>query len=163
VEALAGLPPDTSLRVVGWGDRAHLGALERLAERRGLAERVAFERAGRHELREVYAAADAVLFPVRWEEPWGLVPLEAMAVGRPVIASGRGGSGEYLRDGHNSLLFDRDDGPGPLAAAVERLAAEPALRERLRSGGFETTGRLSEQAFNETVERELERARSGLR
>ena len=60
-----------------------------------------------------------VLFPVRWEEPWGLVPLEAMAVGTPVVASGRGGSAEYLRDGENCLLFD-----------VERRAAGRLARGR---------------------------------
>ena len=50
-----------------------------------------------------------VVFPVRWEEPWGLVPIEAMARGRPVVATGRGGSGEYLRDGENCVLFEADD------------------------------------------------------
>ena len=55
----------------------------------------------RAELRDVYAAADVVVFPVQWNEPWGLVPLEAMSVGRPVVASGTGGSAEYLRDGEN--------------------------------------------------------------
>ncbi len=51
------------------------------------------------------AAADALLFPVQWEEPWGLVPLEAMASGTPVVATGTGGSGEYLRDGDNCLVY----------------------------------------------------------
>ena len=45
------------------------------------------------ELPALYAAADAVLFPVLWQEPWGLVPLEAMAVGT-VMRQGQGGSGE---------------------------------------------------------------------
>src|SRR4051812_2581343 len=48
--------------------------------------------AARDAVRDAYAAANAVLFPVTWPEPFGLVPLEAMAVGRPVIATGTGGS-----------------------------------------------------------------------
>ena len=84
-----------------------------------------------------YARADAVLFPTEWSEPWGLVPLEAMAVGRPVVATGTGGSGEYLRDGVNALLVPPADPPA-LRAAVERLAADPDLRVRLRVGGLAT-------------------------
>jgi glycosyltransferase involved in cell wall biosynthesis len=74
---------------------------------------------------------------VRWREPWGVVPLEAMGVGRPVVATGRGGSGEYLRDGDNALLFDAED-PEALAHQITRLANDDALRERLRAGGLQT-------------------------
>ena len=84
-----------------------------------------------------YGRADAVLFPVEWAEPWGLVPLEAMAVGRPVIATGTGGSAEYLRDGENCLLVE-PAAPDQLRAAVARLASEPGLRARLREGGLAT-------------------------
>jgi glycosyltransferase involved in cell wall biosynthesis len=83
------------------------------------------------------------------------VPLEAMTVGTPVVASGRGGSGEYLRDGENCLLFDVDSGAPGLAAAVERLAADEELRARLRAGGFETSARIGEDAWFEAVERLL--------
>src|SRR3712207_7411597 len=55
-----------------------------------------------------------------WLEPWGLVPLEAMAVGTPVVASGRGGSGEYLRHGENCLIADVEGGSSEVAAAVDR-------------------------------------------
>jgi len=96
-----------------------------------------------------YARGDAVLFPVEWDEPWGLVPLEAMAVGRPVVATGRGGSGEYLRHEENCLLFEAGDSAG-LRAAVERLAGDPALRERLRQGGFATA---REHTLSRFVER----------
>jgi glycosyltransferase involved in cell wall biosynthesis len=104
----------------------------------------------RAQLSEAYAVADVVLFPVIWEEPWGLVPLEAMGLGRPVIATGRGGSGEYLRDGENSLLVPAGD-PEAIAAAVRRLADSPELRARLREGGLLTTRRFTEAAFNEAV------------
>ena len=97
-----------------------------------------------------YAAADAILFPVEWPEPWGLVPLEAMSVGRPVIATGTGGSGEYLVDGENCLLFPPGDAEA-LAGSVRRLAADRDLRARLREGGFATAARYPEEAFERAV------------
>jgi glycosyltransferase involved in cell wall biosynthesis len=150
---VAALPhlPEASLTVVGGGDPAYRDELAALAVRAGVSDRVRFERASRAELPGAYAAADAVLFPVRWEEPWGLVPLEAMAVGRPVVASGRGGSGEYLEDGVNCLIADPDEGPSAIAAALERLAADPELRETLREGGRRTAERFSRDAFDEAI------------
>jgi glycosyltransferase involved in cell wall biosynthesis len=115
---------------------------------------------GQRERSEIFAAygeADVVVFPVRWEEPWGLVPLEAMARGRPVVATGRGGSAEYLRDGENCVLFDADD-VEQLAEAVRRLASDEELRLRLRERGLETAAQHTESRLNKAVERELEEA-----
>jgi glycosyltransferase involved in cell wall biosynthesis len=108
----------------------------------------------RGDLMAAYSEADAVVFPVRWREPWGLVPLESMARGRPVVATGRGGSGEYLRDGENCVLFEADD-PRELAEALGRLAADPGLRGRLREGGIDTAARYTEPIFNAAVEKAL--------
>ena len=120
IEAVALLPDGATLAVVGGGDAAHLAELRQLASERGVADRVTFTSSERDRLRDVYADADVVLFPVRWEEPWGLVPLEAMAVGTPVVASGRGGSAEFLRERENCLIFDPDQGGEALAAADPR-------------------------------------------
>jgi glycosyltransferase involved in cell wall biosynthesis len=117
----------------------------------GLGSDVTFELLPRDRVAAAYAEADAVLFPVIWAEPWGLVPLEAMSVGRPVVATGTGGSGEYLRDGENCLLFEPHDDPGALAAAVRRLSEDEALRRRLREGGFETARSHTERRFNEAI------------
>jgi glycosyltransferase involved in cell wall biosynthesis len=155
IEGLARLGRQAGLAIDGAGDERHRAELERLAGRLGVARRVRFDLSPRERVPAAYAAADAVVFPVRWNEPWGLVPLEAMAIGRPVLATGAGGSGEYLRDGHNCLLFEPGDAAG-LAAAVERLAAEPELRERLRTGGFETAARFGERPFNARIEAVLE-------
>jgi glycosyltransferase involved in cell wall biosynthesis len=87
---------------------------------------------------------------VTWDEPWGLVPIEAMAHGVPVVATGRGGSAEYLRDGDNALLHPPGD-VAALARALRRLADEPELRERLRAGGAETAPRHTARAFNERL------------
>ena len=142
------LPREAELRIVGHGDRPYRGTLERLASQLGVAQRVHFDGPRpREELLGVYRQADAVVFPVQWSEPWGLVPLEAMALGRPVAATGRGGSGEYLVDHQNALLFDPGDS-GALAGSLRALADDRELRSRLTAGGYRTAERYSEDAFN---------------
>ena len=156
IRSLTHLPDAATLEVVGGGDAEYLAELGRLAADLGLSDRVRFAGpVAREELPDRYSDADAILFPVLWEEPWGLVPLEAMAVGVPVIASGRGGSGEYLRDGENCLLFDPDRGPAALAAEVQRLAATDETRAALREAGFETSRGIKESDFEKAVEAAL--------
>src|SRR5207244_4393620 len=73
---------------------------------------------------------------------------------------GGGGAAENLRDGANARLF-APGATGALAAAVRRLADDPALRARLREGGIATARRHTADAFNAAVADELERAVSG--
>jgi glycogen synthase len=149
VAALHDLPPEATLTVVGEGDERHAAALR--AQAAGLGGRVRIEPGrDRAALRDVYDAHDALLFPVRWDEPWGLVPLEGMARGRPVVASGTGGSAEYLRDGENALLAARGEA-GALAAAVRRLAGDPGLRARMRGAGLRTAAQHTDARFNAAV------------
>jgi glycosyltransferase involved in cell wall biosynthesis len=153
VEALTHLPPEARLTVVGGWDEGAEADLAAVAEDIGVRDRVTF--AGQREREQVadaYGEADAVLFPVRWGEPWGLVPLEAMARGRPVVATGRGGSGEYLRNGENCVLFEADDATA-LAAAVKLLASDAGLRHRLCEHGLRTAELHTELVFNAAVER----------
>jgi glycosyltransferase involved in cell wall biosynthesis len=158
VRALEYLPAEAQLEIVGGWDRHEERRLRELAERIGAGKRVTFAgQRGGAELIAAYGAADAIVFPARWQEPWGLVPLEAMARGRPVVATGRGGSSEYLRDGENALLFDAED-PRDLAAKLERLAKDPDLRARLRAHGLETAPRHTEPVFNAEVEAAVLRA-----
>lgn len=156
--ALAQLPDLATLKITGASpNRSYLRELHALRDRLGLTQRVSFSQTTRELLADVYADADAVLFPVRWDEPWGLVPLEAMAVGSPVIATGMGGSAEYLRHGDNCLLFAPDD-EAALAHAVHKLAEHPSLRDHLRRVGRETAMMHTEDAFNEAFCEALERA-----
>ncbi len=71
-----------------------------------------------------------------FREPWGLVVNEAMNQGLPVIASDAVGAvaGGLVRDGHNGLVVPAGDSDA-LAEAINRLAAEPALRARLGEAG----------------------------
>jgi glycosyltransferase involved in cell wall biosynthesis len=158
VEALAELPAEATLTLAGDGARPMRERLRSLAGRLGVGDRVReLGMRPREELPDVYGSADAIVFPVRWEEPWGLVPLEAMGLGRPVIATGRGGSGEYLRDGQNCLIVPAGDARG-VAGAARALAADPELRARLRAAGAETARRHTETGFNEAVRDALVRA-----
>jgi len=157
IRALLHLPETASLTIDGRGDAAATERLQALARDLDLQDRVRFTRSSRRELATAYAEADVVVFPVQWAEPFGLVPLEAMAVGTPVVATGTGGSGEYLRDEENCLLFAPHDSADALAATVIRLAGSAGLRDALRDGGFDTAARSPEYAFNERIEIELTR------
>jgi len=81
-----------------------------------------------------------------------------MSVGRPVVATGTGGSAEYLRDGENCLLFEPGDAAS-LASAVCRLAESEQLRARLIEGGRVTAAHYTEDEFNALIEQELLAAR----
>jgi glycogen synthase len=151
IEALNHLPEEATLTLQGRGDPAYVETLP-------ITDRVTFSSEPRERLRDVYADHDVVLFPVQWEEPWGLVPLEAMAVGRPVVASGTGGSAEYLRHEENTLIYSPRNSSEALAAAVTRLADDPALRSRLRDGGLPTAARYTERRYNEAIENALAEA-----
>lgn len=144
IRSLTHLPDAATLEVVGRGDGAYLDELHELVDDLHLAGRVCFDVASRAELRERYRAADVVLFPVRWDEPFGLVPLEAMACSTPVVATATGGSAEFLADGVNALRVPVDD-PGAIAAAVQRLAGDAELRARLVRSGWETAGQLTDR------------------
>jgi glycosyltransferase involved in cell wall biosynthesis len=151
LEVLPRLPPGATLVVHGTGDPNHLADLEAFAERLGIAGRVTFSSGPPQSVPPAFAACDALVFPVTWREPWGLVPLEAMAAGRPVVASrAGGGAAEYLRDGHNCLQFEPDDAGG-LAYALSRLAADPGLRDTLVRHGHATAARYTEHSFHETL------------
>lgn len=155
IEALAELPPEAQLTIDGDGDRHHAAELAALADRLGLGPRVSFRCSEQPDVPAAYADADAIVFPVRWKEPWGLVPLEAMSVGRPVLASrAGGGAAEYLRDGENCLQFAPGDATA-LASAVLRLAGAPELRSSLIRSGAETAARFTDRGFHEALEREL--------
>jgi glycogen(starch) synthase len=149
VRALVHLPA-CRLRVVGRGDEAFRKKLEQIADGLAVSDRVTFTSASRRDLGAEYRGADALLFTSVYAEPFGIVPLEAMACDTPVIATGTGGSGEYLEDGSNCLLFPPGD-HDRLAAAVQRLAHDPDLRCRLVVGGRDTARRLTIDAFAERL------------
>jgi glycosyltransferase involved in cell wall biosynthesis len=82
------------------------------------------------ELGAAFASADAFIFPSR-TETLGLVLLEAMAAGCPVVAARSGGIPDIVEDGVNGFLFDPNDENGAIVA-TQRLFANPQERENLR-------------------------------
>lgn len=152
IEALAHLPEATTLEVVGPADDRYAQRLRRIAARLGVEDRVRFVGSvDRNRLHEHYRAADAFVFPVLWDEPFGIVPLEAMACGTPVVATGTGGSAEFLVGGSNCVLTAKGDAKG-LADAVGRLASDTALRSALIDGGSRTVAQLDTDALADVLE-----------
>lgn len=83
------------------------------------------------ELASAFASADAFVFPSR-TETLGLVVLEAMAAGCPVVAANSGGIPDIVTDGDNGYLFDPADPHGAIKA-TQRLLAAQGERDRLRA------------------------------
>jgi glycosyltransferase involved in cell wall biosynthesis len=139
VSALRHLPEEATLAIWGRGDPAYLARLRAVAAEVGVEDRVEFGEAPRSALGELYAGADVFLFPILWDEPFGLVPLEAMSCGTPVVATATGGSAEFLMHRGNCLVVPRDKDRA-LADAVIELARDPVLRKHLVAGGGVTAG-----------------------
>ena len=142
IRSIALLPSDTTLEVVGRGPDDYLAQLHELVRAAGAVGRVVFRVLDRSELRDTYRRADAFVFPSEWDEPFGLVPVEAMACGVPVVATGTGGSAEFMLDRTNCLRYPPGDAEG-LAAAISELTGDPGLRRALIAGGLRTARDLS--------------------
>ncbi len=84
----------------------------------------------------LYASADVFVFP-SVKEGWGLVLLEAMSAGVPVISSNIPPMTEFLRDGENAVLVDPADYKG-LARGILDILENPGLADRLAANGDET-------------------------
>jgi glycosyltransferase involved in cell wall biosynthesis len=138
IHALSRLPRNATLEIVGMVDPAYRQHLEALAATLGAASRLSFSLASRQQIRQHYQQADVTLFTSMIEhEAFGLVPLEAMASGCPVIATGIGGSSEYCLDGVNCVRVPPAD-PAALARVVQHLAQSQDLRRCLVEGGLRT-------------------------
>jgi phosphatidylinositol alpha-mannosyltransferase len=126
-EAVLGLPPDVRSRVV------MLGAVP-------------------HRLLPAYhAGADVFVAPALGQESFGVVLVEAMAAGVPVVASDIAGYREVVRDGVDGLLVPPGDAAA-LAAAVRRVLGDPALAGRLREAGRARAATYSWERVSDQVE-----------
>ena len=112
-----------TLRVVGDGpDRARL-------EKLGGATVEFLGHRSDEEIRDEYRRAQAVILP--GEEDFGIVPVEAQACGRPVVALARGGALETVIDGDTGVLFEEATVPA-LAAALDRVTRLTFDTQRIR-------------------------------
>ena len=87
----------------------------------------------RADVYSLMAAGDVVVLPSP-DEPFGLVLVEAMALGRPVVACRHGGPVEIVVDGQTGLLVPPND-PAAMGEAIRRLLDDPVLRQRLGEAG----------------------------
>jgi len=149
-------PRRVTLDIVGDGPPAYMESLEEGAYRRGLADNVRFLGAVPHSrFMDSIKGYDALLFPSLWEEPFGMVIIEAMSQGLPVVASRVGGVPEIIEDMQNGMLVPRGD-PDALADAVESLAATPGLAARLGAEGKRTVlERYTNERLMDRIERYL--------
>ena len=139
LQALARLPADVGGRAVALlvgeappADHDYFDYLVGLRRDLGL-ERQVLLAGYRADAVELMNAADAVVHASTMPEPFGLVVVEAMGLGKAVVASSIGGPAEVVLPG-TGLLFDPED-PGALAGHLAAIARDPELRARLRAGG----------------------------
>jgi glycosyltransferase involved in cell wall biosynthesis len=139
--------PGAALAVLGEG--ALRAQLEQQSARNGLAGRVALPGV-RRDARAIMGAADAIVLPSRWEG-LPLVALEALAAGRPIVATSVRGLRELLVDERTALVVDED--PDAIAAAIRRVLEEPDLARSLGDAGLQEAARYSEDAMVDAYQR----------
>jgi len=156
VEVLLGALPELSgVRVCVFGSGPSEIALKQLADERKLQPRVTFH--GQvADVADAMASMDAVVIPSTWEEPFPYAALEAMALGRPIIASRIGGLPEVVQEGVTGTLFNPGDS-ADLAGAIGRLMADRQAAEAMGRRGRE----LHRAEY--TVERMAERIEAAYR
>jgi glycosyltransferase involved in cell wall biosynthesis len=127
IRALAEVP-GAELVIAGGGDAmadAELARLTVIAQASGVRDRVhLIGQVARQDVPALLRSADVVV-SVPWYEPFGMVPLEAMACGVPVVASAVGGHLDTVLDGRTGALVPPRD-PAALAQRLRELLADPA-------------------------------------
>ncbi|NOZ06113.1 MAG: glycosyltransferase family 4 protein [Chloroflexi bacterium] len=145
IEAMAHLnrqTPAATLNIVGTGSEQ--AALEQMATERGIRDDIRFlGRVSSQELAHLYATCDAFALPSIVDrhgdtEGLGVVLLEAMSHGRPVVATNVGGIPDIVKHESTGLLVPEKDAPA-LARALNRLLTDEELAERLGQAGQDYT------------------------
>lgn len=136
VEAFARAGLDGDVQLVIGGDGPEQAALRQRAEQLGVGGRVHLPgRLDRGQVTALLEQAEAVVVPSRFEA-FGITVLEAWRAASPVIATNRGGPGEFVRDAIDGFLVDPLDVES-LAAALRSLSGDPATAARVGAAGAE--------------------------
>jgi glycosyltransferase involved in cell wall biosynthesis len=117
--------------------------LQETARELGIADRVRFL-GQRSDVPELLAAADIFCQPNQGPEPFGLVFIEALHAGRPIVTTALGGPVEIVDE--SCGLLAEPDNPAALSAALRRLIQAPELRERLGRSGPRRASKLCDPA-----------------
>lgn len=127
----------TRLIIVGKSkNKAYLARLKQLAKT--LRIELLFLGEIQHEqIHELYPLADCIVCPSQKHEAFGLVNVEAMASGIPVIASKNGGIREIIEDGHDGFLVTHYKNPFGFAKRLAQLAKHPELAQSMGANGRE--------------------------
>jgi phosphatidyl-myo-inositol dimannoside synthase len=129
-----------ALQLVAVGEGEDQGWLEQIADGRGVRRHVHFLSGLSYaEIAACYQACEIFALPSRGEG-FGLVYLEAMACGKPVIGGAHGGAPEVIEDGKTGYLVQHGDA-GQLATSLETLLSDPALAQQMGARGRERVER----------------------
>ena len=140
--------PDVHFCIVGEGEL--LDDLKQQARRLGVAERVHFT-GFTHDVAGAFLAFDLVVFPSLWEGT-PLTAFEALAAGRPIVASDADGLTDILQDGRDSVIVPKRDA-GAIARAVVALLDNPGRRDELAGAARRTGAGYDINAFVRKMER----------
>jgi glycosyltransferase involved in cell wall biosynthesis len=144
---------DIVLDIFGDGDVKYVNELKKLVNSFGLASNIKFMNVIPNEtMITKYSDYNLLLFPSIWEEPLGVVALEAMAKAVPVVASEIGGIPEMVKHEQNGLLFSAGNYI-ECAEAIKRLIEDDVLYKRLCVGALETVSKKF--VFSDSI-REIE-------
>ena len=136
---------------------SHLDACKKLAAQLGIADRVEFTGWVPHaELDSYYQNARLLVVPSRWPEPFGMVGIEAMARGRPVVAFSNGGIPDWLEHETTGFLapeFDID----AMTHSIQRLLDDKALAMTMGQAGVRhVQDKFSHQAYLDQIQHHME-------
>jgi D-inositol-3-phosphate glycosyltransferase len=127
-----------------------LAGLRDAAAARGVAEQITFCGPQPHDaLPTYYAATDLTVVPSRYES-FGLVAVESMACGTPVVASRAGGLAYTIEEGQNGFLVPYGDAD-TLAATLDRALGDAALRDGLRRGALATAAQYDWERITDRI------------
>lgn len=84
------------------------------------------------DMHKIYLLSDLVVVPSRFEEPFGMVAIEAMAAGVPVLAARKGGLKEFVLPGRTGFLIENTEDPVPFARQMDELLRQPDELDRIR-------------------------------
>lgn len=133
------------------GEGTYRRDLERLARELNISGNIRFL-GRRSDVQTIIAASDVVVAPSVWEEAFGLIVAEAMACGRPVVASKVGGIPELIVDGENGFLVKPDDYDG-LALILQELLTNPNLKLEMGNDGLKKSAKFGlQRAVSELID-----------